>query len=131
MLTCLRDRPRAYSDRVRRTLRAPRLRLTTQAVVALAVLLTVVVLVSLATSTAVLRDDLKSQYEQRALAVAHAVAAQPGLAHTVTTSRPSPTGPVERAAERVRRTTGALYVVVTDDRGIATATPRRRTSGGA
>ncbi len=123
MLTCLRDRPRAYSDRVRRTLRAPRLRLTTQAVVALAVLLTVVVLVSLATSTAVLRDDLKSQYEQRALAVAHAVAAQPGLAHTVATSRPSRTGPVERAAEGVRRTTGALYVVVTDDRGIRYSHP--------
>ena len=103
--------------------RSHRLRLTTQAVVALAVLLTVVVLVSLVASTAVLRNDLKVQYEQRALAVAHSVAAQPGLAERVVGSQPSVSGPVQRDAERVRRASGALYVVVTDDEGIRYSHP--------
>jgi two-component system, CitB family, sensor kinase len=92
-------------------------------VVALAVLLTLVVLVSLAASTAVLRNDLEQQYEQRALAVARSVAASPGLARTVTSTRPQRSGPVQRDAERVRRTTRALYVVVTDDRGIRYSHP--------
>jgi len=100
-----------------------RLALGTQAVVALAVLLTLVVLLSLATSTAVLRDDLEKQYEQRALAIAHSVASEPGIARTVTVTRPTRTGPVQREAEQVRRTTGALYVVVTDDRGIRYSHP--------
>ena len=91
--------------------------------VALAVLLTLVVLVSLAASTAVLRNDLEQQYEQRALAVARSVAASPGLARTVTSTRPQRSGPVQRDAERVRRTTRALYVVVTDDRGIRYSHP--------
>jgi len=91
--------------------------------VALALLLTLVVLLSLAASTAVLRKDLQQQYEQRALAVARSVAASPGLAHTVATTRPDPAGPVQRDAERVRRATHALYVVVTDDRGIRYSHP--------
>lgn len=90
---------------------------------ALALLLTFVVLVSLAASTAVLRNDLEQQYEQRALAVARSVAAEPSLARRVTTSRPDPTGLVQRDAERVRRRTQALYVVVTDDRGIRYSHP--------
>ncbi|MCW2819858.1 MAG: putative two-component system histidine kinase [Marmoricola sp.] len=104
-------------------LRTSRLALSTQAVVALAVLLTLVVLLSLAASTAVLRDDLQKQYEQRALAVAHSVAATPGLARAVTSSAPTRSGPVQRDAERVRRTAHALYVVVTDDRGIRYSHP--------
>ncbi|NUS49985.1 MAG: histidine kinase, partial [Nocardioidaceae bacterium] len=108
---------------MRASLRERRLRLTTQAVVALGALLFVVVLLSLAASTAVLRNDLKLQYEQRALAVAHSVAAQPRLDEQVVGSDPSPTGPVQRDAERVRRTTGALYVVVTDDQGIRYSHP--------
>ncbi|MFL6132896.1 MAG: histidine kinase, partial [Nocardioidaceae bacterium] len=106
-----------------------RLALGTQAVVALALLLTLVVLLSLATSTAVLRNDLQQQYEQRALAVARSVAASPGLAHTVATTRPDPRGRVQRDAERVRRRTHALYVVVTDDRGIRHSHPNAANIG--
>jgi two-component system CitB family sensor kinase len=91
--------------------------------VALAVLLLLVVLLSLAASTAVLRDDLEKQYEQRALAIARSVASSPALAAQVAEGRPDPQGPVQRAAERVRVGTGALYVVVTDDRGIRFSHP--------
>ena len=118
-----------YSDRVRRPLRASRLALSTQAVVALALLLTLVVLISLAASTAVLRRDLERQYEQRALAIARSVASRPGLASEVTGSAPDPDGPVQREAERVRVGTGALYVVVTDDRGIRYSHPTRANVG--
>lgn len=107
----------------------PRLALGTRAVVALASLLTVVVLVSLGASTAVLRNDLEKQYEQRALAIAHAVAEQPGLAHQITTGAPAADGPVQREAEQVRRRTGALYVVITDDRGIRFSHPTRANIG--
>ena len=116
-----------YSDRVHSPLRAPirlsRLALSTQAVVALALLLVLVVLGSLVASTAVLRDDLEKQYEQRALAIARSLASSPTLAADVVSGRPDPRGPVQRAAERVRRATGALYVVVTDDRGIRYSHP--------
>ncbi|WP_344046210.1 sensor histidine kinase [Nocardioides panacihumi] len=104
-------------------IRTRRLALGTQAVVALFVLLSLVVLLSLAVSTAVVRRDLERQYEQRALAIAHSVAALPGLGTAVTSTSPTPDGPVQAEAERVRRLTGALYVVVTDDAGIRYSHP--------
>ena len=102
---------------------AHRLTLTTRAVLALVALMTTVVLLSLVTSAVVLRGDLEREYEQRALAVAHSVASRPGLARTVASSPPTRTGPVQRSAERVRRATGALYVVVTDRSGIRYSHP--------
>jgi two-component system CitB family sensor kinase len=98
-------------------------------VVALALLLLLVVLVSLATSTAVLRQDLERQYEQRALAIARSVAAEPGLPRLVAAGRPRPTGPVQVEAERVRRATHALYVVLADRRGIRYSHPTPRLIG--
>ncbi|GAB7003995.1 sensor histidine kinase [Nocardioides sp. AN3] len=91
--------------------------------VALVALLSVVVLLSLAVSTAVVRRDLEKQYEQRALAIARSVAALPGLATQVTSGRPTTDGPVQVEAQRIRRQTGALYVVVTDARGIRYSHP--------
>lgn len=99
------------------------LTLGAQAAVALAVLLLLVVLISLATSTYVLRGDLEKQYEQRALAIARSVSAQPAIADDVRAGDPSPDGPVQQAAEQVRRRTGALYVVVTDLQGIRFSHP--------
>ena len=90
---------------------------------ALLVLLVVVVLVSLAASTYVLRRDLEQQYEQRALAIARSLASDPTVARRVTTERPDPDGPLQQQAERIRRETGALYVVVTDDHGIRFSHP--------
>jgi two-component system CitB family sensor kinase len=94
-----------------------------------ALLLSLVVLLGTAAAVVVLRRDLTEQYEQRALAIARSVAHSPGLATAVTTAKPSPDGPVERDAEAVRRATGALYVVVTDDRGVRYSHPTRSRIG--
>jgi two-component system, CitB family, sensor kinase len=92
-------------------------------------LLTIVLLIGLAVSTLVLRSDLEHQFEQRALAIARSVAQDERLARLVLTSRPTPDGPVQAEAERVRRATQALYVVVTDDSGIRYSHPNRSLVG--
>ncbi|WP_031031857.1 ATP-binding protein [Streptomyces albus] len=63
--------------------------------------------------------QLDDQASRRALAIAQTTAAEPGLDELLT-ERPGPSrdGPVQRLAERVRRATGASYVVVMDTRGI-------------
>ena len=106
-----------------------RLALSSQALVAVGVLLVLVMVATLAVTAAIMRRDLEHEYEQRALAIARSVAAEPGLARQVVHSEPAADGPVEREAERVRRSTGALYVVVTDDRGIRYSHPRRANIG--
>lgn len=62
--------------------------------------------------------QLDEQAERRALSIAQATAAQPGLAHDLLADRPTPDGPVQASAERVRLATGASYVVIVDTRGI-------------
>ncbi|MCC3775843.1 sensor histidine kinase [Streptomyces sp. UNOB3_S3] len=62
--------------------------------------------------------QLDEQAERRALAIAEAAAAQPGLAHDILAGPPSPDGPVQTAAERIRLATDASYVVVVDTQGI-------------
>ena len=120
---------RPYSLRVEPGLRGRRLALSTQALVALGLLLVLVLVATWAATAAVLRRDLESEYQQRALAIARSVAAEPGLADQVVSSRPDPSGPVEQDAERVRLATGALYVVVTDDRGVRYSHPTRANVG--
>ncbi|MFG3260275.1 ATP-binding protein [Streptomyces sp. NPDC048172] len=64
-------------------------------------------------------DQLDDQAMRRALAIAQSTAAEPGLDNLVTEGKgPDPEGPVQHVAERVRRATGASYVVVMDTRGI-------------
>ncbi|WP_406012919.1 sensor histidine kinase [Streptomyces sp. NBC_00984] len=65
-----------------------------------------------------LSAQLDDQAMRRALAIAQSTAAQPGLTEELLATDPSPTGPVQSAAERVRRATGAEYVVVMDRRGV-------------
>ncbi|GAA1598944.1 sensor histidine kinase [Kribbella hippodromi] len=98
-------------------------RLRTRSIVFQAAVLGVVLLLCLLVSSLVLRNDLEGQYEQRALAVARSVAQDPRIAATVTSSKPSLTGPVQDEAERVRLATGALYVVVTNKDGIRFSHP--------
>lgn len=64
--------------------------------------------------------QLTDQYERRALAVAHAVAADPDIADAVAAGD---VPVVSTDAERVRQATDALFVVVTDARGIRLAHP--------
>lgn len=65
-----------------------------------------------------LSHQLDDQSMRRALAIAQTVAAQPQVAADLVSSRPTPGGPVQAEAERVRRATGASYIVVMDTRGI-------------
>ncbi|MFJ3901232.1 ATP-binding protein [Streptomyces sp. NPDC090025] len=64
-----------------------------------------------------LSAQLDDQAMRRALAIAQTAAA-PGVAADLAATRPSATGPVQAEAERIRRSTGAEYVVVMDVRGI-------------
>ncbi|MGI5349669.1 sensor histidine kinase [Streptomyces sp. CA-250714] len=75
-----------------------------------------------------LSDQLDRQAMRRALAIAQTTAARPGLAAELTDAaeaaeRPSARGPLQTEAERVRRATGAEYVVIMDERGIRWSHP--------
>lgn len=65
-----------------------------------------------------LGSRLDDQAMRRALAIAQTTAAQPGIVRDLLAARPVPDGPVQADAERIRRATGARYVVVVDVRGI-------------
>ncbi|WP_300683178.1 ATP-binding protein [Nocardioides sp.] len=104
--------------------------LSAQGVGLLVALLLVVVGLLLAGAAEIVHRDLAHEYEQRALAIARSVAQQPGLAAEVEAAEPTAgsnaalaRGPVQQAAEAVRRATGSLYVVVTDVDGIRLSHP--------
>ncbi|MER7741281.1 sensor histidine kinase [Streptomyces sp. NPDC096538] len=65
-----------------------------------------------------LGEQLDDQAMRRALAIAQTTAQQPGIAEDLRVTEPTPDGPVQREAERIRRATGAEYVVVLDRRGV-------------
>lgn len=65
-----------------------------------------------------LSAQLDDQAMRRALAIAQSTAAQPQITEALLATDSSPTGPVQTAAERIRRATGAEYVVVMDRRGV-------------
>ncbi|THA57199.1 ATP-binding protein [Streptomyces sp. A1136] len=67
--------------------------------------------------------QLDDQAMRRALAIAQSAAADPALAADLLRSAPTPDGPVQVAAERIRRATGAEYVVVVDLNGIRHSHP--------
>lgn len=66
-----------------------------------------------------LRDELTDQFGQRALTVGRALAADPEVAEGAAVRRRG--GDLQGKAERIRAATGALVVVITDDRGIRLA----------
>lgn len=65
-----------------------------------------------------LGEQLDDQAMRRALAIAQTTAQQTRIADDVRSTEPSPDGPVQREAERIREATGAEYVVVLDVRGV-------------
>ena len=67
-------------------------------------------------------DQLRSQYEQHALAVAQSVAALPQVQHAVLVGA-DPDGAAGAVAEQVRRSTNALYVVVLTHDGVRLSHP--------
>lgn len=70
-----------------------------------------------------LSSQLDDQAMRRALAIAQSAAADPALATGLLDSAPVPDSPVQAAAERIRRATGAEYVVVVDLNGIRRSHP--------
>ncbi|GAA0576383.1 sensor histidine kinase [Streptomyces crystallinus] len=70
-----------------------------------------------------LSHQLDDQAMRRALAIAQSTAAQPQLAADLVASGPTVDGPVQREAERIRRATGAEYVVVMDRHGVRWSHP--------
>ncbi|MEU3095577.1 sensor histidine kinase [Streptomyces sp. NPDC006967] len=77
-----------------------------------------------------LGDQLDDQAMRRALAIAQTTAQQPQIAEDVRSTGPSPEGPVQREAERIRKATGAEYVVVLDERGVRWSHTDPRRIGG-
>src|SRR5579875_1148633 len=67
-----------------------------------------------------LRGTLQHQYEQRALAVARGISADQGLGDLVARVRQPQ---VQSIASAQQRATGALFVVVTNDKGVRLAHP--------
>ncbi|MFJ4204269.1 ATP-binding protein [Streptomyces sviceus] len=76
-----------------------------------------------------LSNQLDDQAMRRALAIAQTTAAESQIAEQVKDTPPLPDGPVQREAERIRRATGAEYVVVMDWRGVRWSHPTRAEVG--
>lgn len=72
-------------------------------------------------TSALVRSLLITQFEERALAIARSVAVEAGVADAVL--HDDPTGMVQERAEAARRSTQALFVVITDDLGIRLSHP--------
>jgi two-component system CitB family sensor kinase len=96
-------------------------RLSTQILWLQLAILVITLVVGLGLSLRALRHELDRSFEQQALRVAQSVAADPGIALAIVDRDPD--GLVQRRAEAVRRQSGALFVVVTDDRGIRYSHP--------
>lgn len=92
-------------------------------VLCVSVLIVAVVAASLIAALTAARDTIEEQSEQRALATARLVAADPRYAAWVLAGPPDAAGPVQQAAERARVEAEVLYVVVTDARGVRYSHP--------
>jgi two-component system CitB family sensor kinase len=101
--------------------RVPRIRFATQALLVQVAVLLLIVGAAFGLVAVKLRAELEHQYEQRALAVARAVAADPVIIADLAAHHPAPE--VQRRAEAVRARTQMLFVVVADDHGIRYSHP--------
>jgi len=70
-----------------------------------------------------LKNQLNQQYENRALAIAETLASQQTVIRGVESGPPSPAGPVQRLAMAAKQQTQALFVVITNARGIRYSHP--------
>ncbi|MEU1130340.1 sensor histidine kinase [Streptomyces sp. NPDC005900] len=76
-----------------------------------------------------LGDQLDDQAMRRALAIAQTTAAHPRLAEELRSSPPTGAGPVQREADRIRRASGAEYVVIMNKDGVRWSHPDRTQIG--
>jgi two-component system, CitB family, sensor kinase len=107
--------------------RLMRRRLSTQVVIMQVAILVITMVGGYAVVQWNLGRELGRQFEQRALAVADTLASQPDVAAAVLTGRPG--GEAQRLAVAATRQTGALFVVITNARGIRYSHPNPRLIG--
>ena len=106
----------------------PRMSFARQALVLQIFVITVVVGVGLFLFGWLLERELTTQYGERASGIAHSVAADPAIVaaamrYDPSSGRHDPDGVVQARAEAVRRSTGVLFVVVTDHDGLRLSHP--------
>ncbi|WP_394768174.1 ATP-binding protein [Lacisediminihabitans sp.] len=127
-----KTRSRTVAGGLRRARGRRRLSFSTQTLVFQLGVVALVVLVCTGMFAYLSYGETGSQVEARALAVANSVAARDDVRKLVTavsaaTAVPGNAelrgGPIQRAAEEVRRRTAALFVVITDDDGIRLSHP--------
>jgi len=92
-----------------------RLPLAYQLLVFQVAIILVSALVGAVAAVAQARQELDHQYEERSLAIAQSVAASTAVQQALIAGDPG--GTIQAAAQAVRRSTGATYVVVTDRAG--------------
>jgi two-component system CitB family sensor kinase len=98
-----------------------RQRLSTQVVIMMVAILVVTMAAGFAVVQRDLNWQLNQQYEYRSLAVAQALASQPGLQQAVLAGDPGGVGPhgvVQGMAMAAAHDTGAAFVVVTNGAGL-------------
>ncbi|WP_432003722.1 sensor histidine kinase [Streptomyces sioyaensis] len=98
-------------------IRRPR-RVFAQVLTAQVTLTTGVMVLATGLFLAPLSSQLDDQAMRRALSIAQTTAAEPDLARELAATAPDAHGPVQADAERIRKATGALYIVVMDTRGV-------------
>ena len=86
-------------------------------------ILAVTTLVGFGLSTLEHRSELQSEYQRRALGIAETFAAMPSVRQALARRHPSDSRVIQTLATRVRRATGATYIVVIDRRGIRYSHP--------
>jgi hypothetical protein len=114
----------AMKAHIRRLLRQ---RLSTQVVIMMVAILAITMAVGFAVVRWNLNRQLNQQYQDRALAVAQALASQPGLQQAVLTGDPGGVGPqgaVQSMAMAAMHSTAATFVVVTNGAGIRYSHPK-------
>jgi two-component system CitB family sensor kinase len=102
-----------------RTLRA--LSLSTQLLLLQLTLVAATVVLGALASYLLVSAQIDEQYKQRALAIAHAVAATPDIVEAMT--EPDPPKLIQPIAEGIRRSVGASFVVVANRDGIRYSHP--------
>jgi two-component system CitB family sensor kinase len=109
------------------TSRRPAPRLSTQIVVLQLAIILLIVGVGFTVSYIRARHDLDARAGQQSLAIAQTVASIPTVIHAF--SRPHPAAVIDPIAERIRRMTGASFVVVANRRGIRYSHPNPKLIG--
>ena len=109
------------------TNRLPSRRLSTQLLVLQLAIILVVVSASFVIAFLRARHNLDRQAAQESLAIAHVVAASPEITHAF--SAQAPARIIDPIAERMRRSTGAAFIVIANRQGIRYSHPDRAEIG--